>query len=105
MTELFTKAKCEHCDSIYDLSKHPIRCERCNDQFDYFRLHHSEPSITKYTKRLCDMCQYIRIKECMCPYCKNDLATIDKKAIETMEGMIKRNFRGYSPKWVEVSKK
>ena len=103
MTELFTKTKCEHCDSIYDLSKHPIRCERCNDQFDYFRLHHSEPYLDE-GQRLCDMCQYIRIKECLCPYCKNDLATIDKKAIETMEGMIKRNFRGYSPKWVEESK-
>ena len=87
MTELFTKTKCEHCDSIYDLSKHPIRCERCNDQFDYFRLHHSELSFCH--ERLCDMCQYIRIKQCMCPYCTKDLATIDEKAIKTMEGMIK----------------
>ena len=91
MTELFTKAKCEHCDSIYDLSKHPIRCERCNDQFDYFRLYHS--NITEDADLslhpLCDLCQYIRIKQCMCPSCKNDLATIDEKAIKTMECMIK----------------
>ena len=87
MTELFTKTKCEHCDSIYDLSKHPIRCERCNDQFDYFRLYHGE--IWMAGQRLCDLCQYIRIKQCMCPSCTNDLATIDEKAIKTMEDMIK----------------